>query len=80
MTPEQINKVIALAGVLAVRRVRKFAQKHMLGPNETAEGTARGVVKATEALRKYLEELNETKGDSNEHTGSPIQHNPSSRD
>jgi len=53
----QIDEIMRLASLLAVRRVRKYAVSVGHGPNETEEGTERGVVRATAALRSYLEQI-----------------------
>lgn len=51
----QINETMRLASLLATRRVRQYAVAKGHAPNETKEGTERGVARAKANLRNYLE-------------------------
>lgn len=57
MTDDQRIEVLRLANRLAMRRVRAYAVSVGRGPNETAEGTKRGVERAFDELNQFLETL-----------------------
>jgi hypothetical protein len=55
MTENDLNNIIALAGVLATKRVRRFAYTKGIGaPRESDSGTSKAVKVAAHELKSYL--------------------------
>lgn len=58
MNANNVNDILALAGVLATKRVRRFAvSKGLAGPRETIDGAVAGAQRAYHELECYLSAL-----------------------